>query len=219
VHRIFPNLSAKDAKYASTIITKFMRTVVGKVQGLHKDTTSKDLRYGSMNTTYVHPEGGSEITAAIGGWGQDIINIGTKTGAMANYLTCLSILICQASSILSGYKHSARVYQAPKCHFINNENKQQIFNFLSAVLFLHKRHKKFDPQDGDMKMVTLTSFAIYLMWLDKVRVIKYFFHSHPKLLYMFYIVSCKPSHLSTSCFCLPDGPRIPYYSGSVIEME
>ena len=49
VHRIFPNLSAKDAKYASTIITMFMRTLVGKVQGLHKDTTSKDLRYGSMD--------------------------------------------------------------------------------------------------------------------------------------------------------------------------
>ena len=125
---------------------KTSESVVGEVDGLFEDVSSKDLRYGSCNSLYVDPQGGPLITAARGGWGQNVISVGSKTGAMVNYLTCLSILICNAGRILAGYKDCAHIYQAPRIHFITDNNKQRTFNFLNSVLYLHMRHPKFNPE-------------------------------------------------------------------------
>lgn len=176
VHRVFPNLSASDAKYAATILTKYLRALVGVVEGLNEESASKDFRYGPANELYVHPEGGSEITGARGGWGLDVINAskGNQTGAMVNYLTCLGVMICKAGRILAGYQNCAHVYAPPCCHFINASNEVQICNFLSHVLYLHKRHPKFNPLTGEMKKVTFIAFACYLMWLEKVVAVNIF---------------------------------------------
>ena len=168
VHHIFPNLSENEAKNACVILTVYLRSVVGHVEGLDVDASSKDLRYGPANTIYIHPDGGCEIAGARGGWGLDVISTGYQTGAMTNYLTCLSVLICKAGRILAGYKNCAYVYTPPRCHFITADNQVRIFNFLSSVLHLQKRHPKFNPENGSMKTVTLLSFACYLMWLEKV---------------------------------------------------
>ena len=94
---LFPELQSSP----STYVTKILRDI--SKESPHFDflsgkSSSKQFRYGAVQTIFLSLYGGSEVASAHGGW-----NVDSKTqGAMVEYIICHLILVSRGARILSG---------------------------------------------------------------------------------------------------------------------
>ena len=164
-HFLFPGMQTSPSKVVNDILKKLAETK--KFDFIHSKSSSKIFRYGATTTMYTALHGGSEVTAAHGGWDGDK---NAEGNAMIEYLICLHIMVARGARILAGYENCRLLYKLPQLVFLDEadtEFKNRIDRFLNLILHLDSRHVSTRPGEKSYSVIK-TTFAVFLMHLEKV---------------------------------------------------